>query len=143
MERRSIILNNKTEELERLMVFIEEIGNAWSLKADKVFELNLILEEYITNLVNYGYHDMENHEIIIGILKEENQLKITVTDDAGPFNILETPDNEEIDKPVDERRIGGLGIHFIRTLADEIVYTSEGGLNKLTFLLQFSSRSND
>ena len=55
---------------------------------------------------------------------------------------MEIPENKEIDKPVEERRIGGLGIHFIRTLAEEIVYKSEGGLNKLTFLLQDGGQSD-
>ena len=134
MESKSLIIKNNLEELERLSMFIEELGKEFSLKAERVFEFNLILEEYITNLINYGYHDHENHEIIIGISRDGNQLKIEITDDAGPFNILETPENEDIDKPLEERKIGGLGIHFIKTLADEIVYKSEGGLNKLTIL---------
>ena len=142
MESRSLILSNKSEELEQLRMFIEELGRDWSLQASLVFELNLILEEYITNLVNYGYHDKDKHEISIEMIKEEAQLKIIVTDDAGPFNIMETPENKEIDKPVEDRRIGGLGIHFIRTLAEEIVYKSEGGLNKLTFLLQDGGQSD-
>ena len=138
MESRSLAISNNPEELERLRMFFEELGHAWSLKAELVFELNLILEEYITNLVNYGYHDKENHEIMIEIVREINQLKIIITDDAGPFNILETPENDEIDKPVEERRIGGLGIHFIKKLADGLNYTSESGRNQLMILKNFN-----
>jgi anti-sigma regulatory factor (Ser/Thr protein kinase) len=134
MESRSLSISNKTDELERLRLFIENLGNDWSLKAELKFELNLILEEYLTNLIDYGYHDAEEHEINIGISKEETQLRIIITDDAGPFNILETPDNEEIDKPVEERQIGGLGIHFIKKLADGLRYASEGGKNQLILI---------
>ena len=63
MESRSLIISNKSEELEQLRMFVEELGRDWSLRANLVFELNLILEEYITNLVNYGYHDQDEHEI--------------------------------------------------------------------------------
>ncbi|NTV83510.1 MAG: ATP-binding protein [Bacteroidales bacterium] len=131
MESKSLIIKNNLEELERLSMFIEELGKEFSLKAERVFEFNLILEEYITNLINYGYHDHENHEIIIGITRAENQIKIEITDDAGPFNILETPENEDIDKPVEERKIGGLGIHFNKKLADKLEYNSFNGVNKL------------
>lgn len=131
MENRSLIISNKSEELERLRIFIEELGRDWSLQASLVFELNLILEEYIMNLVNYGYHDTDKHEISIEMIKEEAQLKIIVIDDAGPFNIMETPENKEIDKPVEERRIGGLGIHFIKSLTDHLEYVSDGVTNRL------------
>jgi anti-sigma regulatory factor (Ser/Thr protein kinase) len=134
MESRSLNIKNNTGELERLSMFVEELGNEWTLKAEPVFELNLILEEYITNLVNYGYHDRENHDIIIEIFKEETQLKIVIIDDASPFNILEIPENEEIDKPVEERTIGGLGVHFIKKLTDHLEYQSVRGKNRLVMV---------
>jgi len=134
MESMKLTINNKTEQLEQVRSFLEQAAAIWSLKTDLVFELNLILEEYITNLVNYGYHDDNNHEIIIEIIKEETQIMVRITDDAGPFNIIETPENEDIDKPVEERRIGGLGIHFIKNLADLLKYESREGKNKLTIL---------
>jgi anti-sigma regulatory factor (Ser/Thr protein kinase) len=137
MDSRTLIIINKINQLEQVQSFIEQIGSDWTLNDEMVFELNLILEEYITNLVNYGYHDEERHEIIIEISKEDNQLKMIVTDDAGPFNIMEVPENEDIDKPVEERRIGGLGIHFIRSLADQLEYDSSGGRNRLLIIKYF------
>jgi len=134
MESRSLIISNKPEELERLSAFIEELGHDWSLQASLVFELNLILEEYIINLVHYGYHDIKKHEISIEMIKEKAQLKIIVIDDAGPFNIMEIPENKEIDKPAEERSIGGLGIHFIKSLTDQQEYDNVGGNNRLVLV---------
>ena len=131
MEIKKISIKNKMDQLEDVQQFLEQLGMEWQLDARMIFEINLVLEEYITNLVNYGYHDRENHDIIIEILKEETQLKIIIIDDAGPFNILETPDNEDVEKPVGERRIGGLGIHFIKKLTDQLEYQSVGGMNRL------------
>ena len=131
MEIKKISIKNKMDQLEDVQQFLEQLGMEWQLDARMIFEINLVLEEYITNLVNYGYHDRENHDIIIEILKEETQLKIIIIDDAGPFNILETPENEEIDKPVEERKIGGLGIHFIKKLTDNLEYQSVVGKNRL------------
>ena len=134
MESKKLIIANKTEQLEQVQLFIDQLSAAWSLKPDLVFELNLVIEEYITNLVNYGYRDTEIHKIMIEITRQKSQLKIIITDDTGPFNILETPENREIDKPVEERRVGGLGIHFIKMLTDEIEYRSDKGKNKLVLI---------
>ena len=134
MESVSYTITNKTEQLEKLQQFLEEVSGSWLLKPGLVFELNLILEEYITNLINYGYNDEQIHEIEIEIIKEDEHLKLIVTDDAGPFDLTETPENTEIEKPVEERRIGGLGIHFIKTLADKIEYQSNKGRNRLVII---------
>jgi anti-sigma regulatory factor (Ser/Thr protein kinase) len=139
MESRKLVIENSKQELEQVQSFIGALALEWSIKPEITFSLNLILEEYISNLVNYGYHDKNDHEISIEISREEARLKLVVIDDAGPFNILETPENEDLDKPVEERKIGGLGIHFIRSLADHLEYKSDNGRNKLTIIKRIIS----
>jgi len=131
MESRKLIINNKIDQLTLIHEFLEQLGADWLLEPGMIFELNLILEEYITNLIFYGYPDDAEHVISIEISKEERSLTLLVTDDGMEFNILEAPDNENIEKPVNEREIGGLGIHFIKTLADHLEYESYGGKNRL------------
>jgi serine/threonine-protein kinase RsbW len=99
--------------------------------------LNLILEEYISNLISYGFSDQLSHEISLEIIKEDSSLTLQIKDDGNPFDITEYPENEDVDKPIEERKIGGLGIHFIRSLADKIDYSSEAGVN--TLLLEVST----
>jgi anti-sigma regulatory factor (Ser/Thr protein kinase) len=137
METRKLIITNKTGQLAEVRSFLDQIAGLWILQDKLVFELNLILEEYISNLINYGYHDKIDHEIYIEITREETRLKLVVKDDAGPFNILESPENDDLDKPVEERKIGGLGIHFIRTFADQIEYESQEGNNILVVIKKF------
>ncbi len=127
-----LIIKNHTEQLEQVQAFIEEAAESWSLKPALVFELNLILEEYLTNLINYGYSDSAEHLITIEIFHIQNEIRLLITDDAGPFDLSEVPENEDIDKPLAERKIGGLGIHFIKKLADKLEYSSDGGINRLT-----------
>jgi serine/threonine-protein kinase RsbW len=66
-----------------------------------------------------------------------------VTDDGKPFDLTKVSENTEIEKPLEERKIGGLGIHFIRTLAGEIIYKSEDGVNKLSFSLLAGNQSDN
>ncbi len=139
MENFKLIIKNQTEQLEQVQAFIEEAAERWSLKPALVFEINLILEEYLTNLINYGYSDRADHFINIEISHQQNELRLLITDDAGPFDPGEVPDNEEIDKPLAERKIGGLGIHFIKKLADSIDYLSDEGINRLFISKYISS----
>jgi len=143
MEVKKLTVENKPEELELIRDFIEQMVPDWGLDTELVFKLNLILEEYINNLISYGFSDHLPHEISIEVLKGKNKIQVIVSDDGNPFDITMAPENEDIGKPLDERKIGGLGIHFIRTMAEEIAYKSEGGLNKLTFVVLPTSKSDD
>jgi anti-sigma regulatory factor (Ser/Thr protein kinase) len=136
MKVKKLTVKNNPDQLELIRDFIEMLVREWGLDSGLVFRLNLILEEYINNLISYGFSDQLPHEISLEIIKEGTKLTIHVKDDGNPFDILNFPENEDIEKPLEERKIGGLGIHFIKTLADEVAYKSEGGVNKLTFVLQ-------
>jgi serine/threonine-protein kinase RsbW len=134
MESSKLVITNSMEELQKVQTFIDGLADEWVLKPEMRFNLNLILEEYISNLVNYGYHDAGEHTISIEVFREGSQVRVEVIDDAGPFDITETPDNEDVDKSLEERKIGGLGIHFIKTLADDLDYQTGTAWNRLTFI---------
>jgi anti-sigma regulatory factor (Ser/Thr protein kinase) len=143
MEVKNLTVENKPEQLELIRDFIEQMAPDWGLDTELVFKLNLILEEYINNLISYGFSDHLPHEISLEVFKGKAKIQVIVTDDGNPFDITGVPENDDIGKPLEERQIGGLGIHFIKTLADEIVYKSEGGMNKLRFILLHGSQSDD
>jgi anti-sigma regulatory factor (Ser/Thr protein kinase) len=139
MDVKKLTVRNEAAELEQIREFVDKLGQEWNFEA---FSLNLVLEEYIHNLISYGYTDNLPHEISIEINREGNQLRVSVSDDGNPYDITELPENEEIHKPLEERKIGGLGIHFIRTLANEIVYRSSKGINTFSFVMDsFSQHS--
>ncbi len=96
------------------------------------FKLRLSIEETVENVVQYAYKDgigwME-----VGTNLDKNCLMLTITlKDAGkPFNPLEKPD-PDINLPLEEREIGGLGIYLCKQLMDEVAYRYEDGCNILT-----------
>jgi len=140
MVSQKLIIKNNIDQLEKLQLFIETVSDEWSLGTNVTFELNLILEEYITNLINYGYKDDQGHLISLELELSGQELKIEVIDDAGPFDLTETPENQEINKPASERGIGGLGIHFIKTLSDNMDYQSSDGKNRLVITKKLSTQ---
>ena len=92
---------------------------------------SLVIEELVTNCIKYGYGDTNEHNIEIELKYVAAGLTVTVTDDGQRFNPLELPE-PDVNLPVEERSIGGLGIHLLRKMSDRIDYSWENGHNRLT-----------
>lgn len=89
------------------------------------------MEEAFTNVVRHGYPAEGGHEISIRLELAGGVVTFVIEDDARAFDPLQAPLND-LDAPLDERQPGGLGIHLIRTLMDEVAYQRTGGHNVLT-----------
>lgn len=103
----------------------------WPL--DLVFKVNLALEELVLNVMNYG-HDDGLHEIDIKLVSEENSLTIEIVDDGRPFDPLNDAPIPDVNAELEDRTIGGLGIHFVRKMMDDVRYRREEGKNHLTLV---------
>lgn len=123
-------IENKIENLNKLAEFIENFGEEHELSPKNIFELNLILDELITNIISYAYEDDSDHAIELEINKEKDELKIQLIDDGKEFNPLEK-EEVKLDQDLDERKIGGLGIHIVKEKTDEIKYKRESNKNIL------------
>jgi anti-sigma regulatory factor (Ser/Thr protein kinase) len=89
------------------------------------------LDELFTNIVSYGFADDLEHTIRFTINVDNNVLTLNIEDEGIPFNPLEKKD-PEIPADLLDARIGGLGIHIVRKLMDDISYKRKRGKNKLT-----------
>ena len=121
-------LKNDQSELERLCQKCEEVGKSIGLSDKSVFEINLALDELFTNIISYGFQDQQEHTIKIKISVDENHLHMKIEDDGIPFNPLaaEPPDFQ---CGIEECQIGGLGIHLIKKLMDDVQYQRVGDKN--------------
>jgi len=96
--------------------------------------LNLVLlaiEELVTNCIQYAYEEANEHTIMIVLSIEDGDLSISVIDDGHPFDPLTAPP-PDFSLEVQDRPIGGLGIHLLRQLADNIAYERRDGTNRIT-----------
>ena len=92
---------------------------------------NLAIEELVTNCIKHGYDDKGEHIIEITLKLSAKELALTVTDDGHWFNPLELPE-PDTHVPVENRPIGGLGIHLLRKMSDRMEYERKGGKNQIT-----------
>lgn len=129
--RISLKLKNSLSEVDTLCRSLEEFGESLGLARKAIFEICLAMEEVVNNIISYGYTDDAIHWIEIAISHENGTLIILIEDDGIPFDPLkaEEPDCE---CPIEQRKVGNLGIHLTKKYVDEMVYERQGDRNILT-----------
>ena len=126
-------VETRRDELDRVSTAIESFGLEADWPIDLVFKVNLALEELVINVMNYG-HDGGLHEIDITLTSDENSLTIEIVDDGRPFDPLHDAPRPDVNAELEDRDIGGLGIHFVRKMMDDVRYRREEGKNHLTLV---------
>jgi len=126
----TLILKNNLDEISRIHAFLQESGSAFSFSREEIFALTLALDEMVTNIISYGYDDDREHDIVVTLSVEGNEIRLVLDDDGIAFDPL-VRDEPELDIPLEERKIGGLGIHLVRSFMDGISYSRVEGHNLL------------
>lgn len=128
--RLTLALANRHDELARMTEAVDRFGRECGLSDDDLHDLHLILDEVVINIMKYAYPDDGRHVIHVHVERRGDRLTARIEDDGRPFDptAAEPPD---FDVPIEERRIGGLGIHIVRTLADTVTYRRENECNVL------------
>jgi anti-sigma regulatory factor (Ser/Thr protein kinase) len=119
----------RVENLARANDFVEQCADNFGLDAKKKFSLLLTLEEAFVNICSYAYPAAEG-DAEISCRNDGDAFVLEIADQGQPFDVLSLPD-PDLTLDVMEREIGGLGIHFIRTLSDSVSYRRENGRNIL------------
>ena len=129
----TVTIETRLDELTRLTEAVENLGEQenWSLAL--VGKVNLVLEELAMNTINHG-HDEGLHEITVTFNSTDEALTIDVVDDGKPFDPLHDAPIPDVNAPIHERPIGGLGVYLVRKLMDELTYRREEGRNHLTLV---------
>ena len=131
----SIALVNERKEIPRLAEFAHRFGQAQNLSEDDTLNIQLVLDEVVINVILHGYEEAgetDPHDIHVRLsLDEERLLTIHVEDDARAYDPRQAP-APDFDLPLEERRIGGLGVHIVKEIMDTMDYRREDGRNILT-----------
>ncbi len=130
MEKK-LVLKNEISEISKLATFIEELGEELDLAPDLVFNLNLVLEEAVSNVILYAYPKEELQEISLAASMLDNNLVFVLTDSGKEFDPTKAPD-ADVTLSAEERNIGGLGIFLIRQIMNKVEYQRINGKNLLT-----------
>lgn len=127
----NICVPGKRENLEYIKDEILKSFSFFSQNKKTLSRLELVLEEVVLNICDYAYKNIEGMIEIKTYTKEKN-FYIQIKDTGNYFNLLEfdEPDTQSL---IEDRQIGGLGIHFIKNFTSSIMYKREDNKNILEF----------
>jgi serine/threonine-protein kinase RsbW len=126
----NVVVANDISEVDRLHRSVSQFCREHGLSSEIEGDLSLALEEILVNVIRYGYPEGGKHEILVRLWLEQDCVIVAVEDDGVPFNPLDAPE-PDIHSPIEERQIGGLGIHLVRILMDALEYHRSEGRNRL------------
>jgi len=123
---------SRDEEIPRLNEELERIMSRAGFAEKQILDMQLAVEEAFINIIRHGYHgDQGAVQIAIDFLK--GRLTVTIEDDAPRFDPTKF-EEPNFSADLEQRPIGGLGIHLMRSLSDEIRYDFERGRNRLMLI---------
>jgi anti-sigma regulatory factor (Ser/Thr protein kinase) len=129
----SLKVKTSHDELGRITAAVEDLGEREDWPPALAFKINLVLEELAINVMNHG-HDEGLHDIEIALSSDADTLTIEIADDGRPFDPLHDAPTANTAVALEDRQIGGLGIHLVRSMMDELHYRREQGRNCLTLI---------
>ena len=136
MEKK-LVIKNDISEISKLATFIGELSEELNFTPELNFNLNLVLEEAVSNVILYAYSKEVQKEINLLANISDNNLIFVLTDSGKEFDPTKVP-NADVTLSAEEREIGGLGIFLIRQIMDTVEYQRIDGKNVLTMRKQLN-----
>jgi anti-sigma regulatory factor (Ser/Thr protein kinase) len=115
-------LATNPDELAPLAEAFEALAEELGWDAAAAMHINLAVEELVTNIINYGYSDGRVGRIEVWLEADPEEVRLCIEDDADPFDPFAMPEPDHLTQSLEERPIGGLGIHFVRSYMDVCTY---------------------
>lgn len=129
--KKELTIKNQVGELERVNQFIEEIGEELHLDMELQMNLNLVMEEMVSNIIFYAYPEGKMADIELTADCNGKELTFVLSDQGKEFDPTAKEDADTDVNPVD-REIGGLGIFIVRNIMNHVTYQRLEGKNLLT-----------
>ena len=114
---RNFILRNQIGEISLLAGKVDQLGEAWGLTTHQTMNINLALEEALSNIIYYAFEQKGDNKIRVSLSMDDQTFTIRIADGGIPFDPT-TREIPDITLPADERPIGGLGIFLISKIMD-------------------------
>ena len=129
--KKEIKIKNEVGELERVNQFVEEIGAELGLDMELQMNLNLVMEEMVSNVIFYAYPEGKHEEIELVAESDGKELTFVLSDKGKEFDPTMKEDADPNINPMD-RDIGGMGIYIVKNIMNQVTYQRLEGKNLLT-----------
>lgn len=127
-------IRNRLEDMQQLQPFVDRVAEIWGIDEQKRFRLNLALDEAVANVVKYAYPQGHDGNIELVAKRSSNQIIFILSDSGQPFDPTASV-TVDTTLGIEERPIGGLGIHLIKQMMDQVSFQYIDNRNILTMRL--------
>jgi len=131
MMKKKLTLKNQVGELARVNQFVEDIGDELGLDMELRMNLNLVMEEMVSNVIFYAYPEGKTADIELVAESDGKELTFVLSDRGKAFDPTKKNDANPDINPA-EREIGGMGIYIVKNIMNEVTYQRLEGKNLLT-----------
>lgn len=125
-----IFFENTMDALQKVIQETDSFMETQAVSPALTYAVRLALEELATNIIKYGYDDRKPHQIELSLVLSTPAV-MTLTDDGHSFNPLDDAPAPTLDGPIEDRPIGGLGLHMIQAMGMQLDYQWKNGRNVL------------
>jgi serine/threonine-protein kinase RsbW len=127
---RTSITGRDDDGIARVQALLADLAEKQSLPPDSVTDMQVALDEILSNTLRNGFDDGLPHRIDVALSVNSHLLTAEIEDDCAPFDPLAVP-APDLRGSLQDRSVGGLGIHFVRTLMSDVTYARVGKRNRL------------
>jgi serine/threonine-protein kinase RsbW len=128
----TVQIANDLSQIAPVTARLQAFGSAHGLPQPLVDQFVLALDELVANIVQHGLPADRHETIRISIMLDAVRLRMEISDPSHAFDPLHEAPAPDLDSPLEQRRVGGLGVHFVRMIMDDVMYRREGDRNVLT-----------
>jgi len=137
----TVVIGNRSSDLAAVDAILDRLAERTRLPPDTMSEIRIVCDEVLTNVLAHGFPHEAEHDIRVSLEMAGRRLVLTVSDDGVPFDPL-TAAPPDTSRPLEQRTVGGLGIHLVRHLVDQMTYERRGDRNVLTLVKAVDRRPN-
>ena len=125
-----LTVKNRIEDLLRVNSIFESFATQHDIGGKLRYHLLVSIEEILTNIIKYGFDELGVHPIHITFRNDSGAIEMEFEDRGREFNPLEVGE-PDLDTPIEDRQLGGLGIHLVKNMVDVAQYRRVGDRNIL------------
>ncbi|MFA5262408.1 MAG: anti-sigma regulatory factor [Opitutaceae bacterium] len=131
-----LVLPGRLESLDQVADYIHAAATEAGFDKKIAYKLHLAVDEVATNIVTHAYQEKGiDGEIYLNAVIDDKDLTLHVEDTGEAYDPTTREAPADLDKPLEERGVGGLGIFLAKRSVDSLHYERRGDRNRMTFVL--------
>lgn len=130
------------DSLDAIAQYVMAVAAETGLDKKASYNLRLAVDEIATNIIIHGYEEAGREGVLdLQAVVDEQSLTISLEDTGAPYNPTERPNPDDLALPIEQRKMGGLGVYLAIHGVDKFIYERLGDRNHNIFVVNLSKKA--